>query len=80
MKQLILFLFLNLLGSAVIASDCAECDALERVAMESVYKSKETSVVKDVLTYLLSKNYSEVSKSGSEEYNALVPGYFSGVP
>jgi hypothetical protein len=78
MKQLILFLFLNLLGSAVIASDCAECDALEKVAMESVYKSKETSVVKDVLTYLLSKNYSEVSKSGSEEYNALVPGYFSG--
>jgi hypothetical protein len=60
------------------ASDCAECDALEKVAMESVYKSTEQSVQKDVLTYLFSKTYSEVSKKGSEEYNALVPGYFSG--
>lgn len=61
-----------------MASDCAECDALEKVAMESVYKSKELSVQKDLLTYLLSKTYTELSSKGSEEYSALVPSFFSG--
>jgi hypothetical protein len=49
------------------ASDCAECDALEKVAIESVYKSNEQSVQKDLLIYLFSKTYSEERKKGSEE-------------
>jgi uncharacterized protein (TIGR02145 family) len=80
MKQLILFLFLNLLGSALIASDCAECDALERVAM-----GVEPLAIKNVIysEKIVTLNSSHVPKS-TWAYDGLqnaneVPSFSAGI-
>jgi hypothetical protein len=68
MKKILFAALALLFYGTTYVSECAECDALEKVAIESVYKSTEQSFQKDLLFYFFPKHILKSVKRIGRKY------------